>query len=453
MRLLLLLLPLFGCGTPIQPWEGDDDSLGDDDEISDDDTSPSGTDTITPVLEALLDPLSDGAALADLLAAVSRGGGWPLRGDGRWLFATQWPGAPEGVALVSDVTGWGEPGRAASLAPGSDGAIWYTTVGDDELLGEPAGAKYKWFAPADTWRAPPEALAYGYDTNGEFGWVSPPESGSHLERFVDLDLGQAPPTRTTRVYVPDGFAGLDPETVPVVIMQDGQNLFDPEAPWGGWGVDSTLDAGLWGPVVVVAVDSGNDRFDSYGPVPDLHPSLGEVHGGGADAYLTQVRDGVLPFVRDRYGLSADRARWSVAGSSMGGLVSLHFSLAAPETFACAIAMSPTLGWGAFDPEADGQGAMVHRFAALGHGEVAIWLDSGGGPGAGCVYLDVYGVMEDSEDLDNYCVTTQLRDLLEVQGYTFGTDLGHWWEPDAPHNEAAWRDRLGLGFDLCLQDAR
>jgi predicted alpha/beta superfamily hydrolase len=450
-----LLLLLLGCGSSVHTWGIDDDSAtvdddsetGDDDTVSDDDSS--AADAVQPLLDVLQDPGATAGELHPLLAGVSQGEGWPLRGDGRFLFVTAWPGAPQAVGLVSDLVGWDAPGRTATAAPAGEGEIWYVVVDEDSFLVAPEGAKYKWWGSGDLWRAPPEARSYGFDTFGEFGWVRPDPALSHLERYPGLDVHTGAPPRTTRLYLPADWDSLDPATVPAVFLHDGQNLFDPGAPWGGWRVDTLLDSGDWGPVVVVAVDSGADRLDAYGPAVDLHPSLGEEHGGGADLYLTQVREGILPFVRDRYGLRADPQGWTVGGSSMGGLVSLHFALEADDTFGCAVAMSPSLGWGAFDPLLSGEDAMVHRFQEAGRGSVSIWLDSGGGPGTGCVDADGDGVVENSEDEDNYCVTAQLRDELSSLGYAFGQDLGHWWEPDAPHNEAAWAERFWRALDHCL----
>ena len=59
-----------------------------------------------------------------------------------------------------------------------------------------------------------------------------------------------------------------------------------------------------------------------------------------------------------------------------------------------------------------------------------------------------GLMDDDPDArDNYCENNQLRDLLDGIGYTHGVDLWHWWEPNAPHNEAAWADRVGRPLEL------
>ena len=82
---------------------------------------------------------------------------------------------------------------------------------------------------------------------------------------------------------------------------------------------------------------------------------------------------------------------------------------------------------------------------------AVYLDSGGGPGAdGCQDFDGDGFSEDDPDAaDNYCETRQLADDLAANGYTWEADLWHWWEQDAPHSELAWAARVGMLLDRFL----
>jgi hypothetical protein len=41
----------------------------------------------------------------------------------------------------------------------------------------------------------------------------------------------------------------------------------------------------------------------------------------------------------------------------------------------------------------------------------------------------------------------MRDVLLSIGYTTGVDMAHWFEPDAPHNEAAWAARVFRPLDI------
>jgi hypothetical protein len=103
-----------------------------------------------------------------------------------------------------------------------------------------------------------------------------------------------------------------------------------------------------------------------------------------------------------------------------------------------------MGWGSIEANNE---TMIQRYAAAGHRDTALYVDSGG-YGTTCVDSDGDGTNDDDLDAaDNYCENTQLRDVLEEAGYEFDVDLWHWWEPDAEHNEAAWADRAAMPMDI------
>ena len=85
----------------------------------------------------------------------------------------------------------------------------------------------------------------------------------------------------------------------------------------------------------------------------------------------------------------------------------------------------------------------------------VFVDSGGSDGGdGCTDPDADGLPEDDPNQsDNYCTNRQFADALSGAGYTWNTDLYHWHEVDAPHNEAAWAARVDrpLGIFLSLDD--
>ena len=83
----------------------------------------------------------------------------------------------------------------------------------------------------------------------------------------------------------------------------------------------------------------------------------------------------------------------------------------------------------------------------------VYVDSGGGDGGdGCTDPDQDGSFEDDPNAsDNYCETRQFADGLAAHGYAWDTQLWHWHEPDAPHSEAAWADRLHRPFDVFVAE--
>lgn len=403
------------------------------------DGGPSGP-MIDVRIEALMDPSASVADLEALMDEVRWAEGWPVTDGARWLFATRWDAPPGAVSLVSDINSW-TPARAPATRAAS--GVHYWVVIDGSSFDAPAaGAKYKWHGAPDTYRAPPEARAYGFDTYGEHGYVAPPVDSRWRERFDRFASAHLGPTRAFRALLPAGFRRGDPARV--LLLHDGQNVLDPDAAWGGWRVDEAVSAPRFADVVVTAVDNAPDRFDAYTHVPDDIGTGGSV-GGRADDYARLVFDEALPFFRAHYGLRAARQDLVIGGSSLGGLVSLYLALSHPADVSCVIAMSPTLGWGAFDARASGADALVRRWT--GHGATAVYLDSGGR--GTCTDRDGDGVQEDSADSDNYCTTVQLRDRLASLGYAFDADLFHHWEPDATHNEAAWAARVPGALSSCV----
>ena len=93
--------------------------------------------------------------------------------------------------------------------------------------------------------------------------------------------------------------------------------------------------------------------------------------------------------------------------------------------------------------------MAERYLATNVG-AALYLDSGGGPGADgeCVDPDGDGSFADDPDAeDNYCVNREFVDAMAAHGYVWEENLWHWWEEDAPHNELAWANRVLLPMVL------
>jgi hypothetical protein len=461
---LLPLLPLVlsSCARPVGPGGDDDGSDDDDDSASgnDDDSSPSSGDddddlTASSVVDAVLSllaaPSADASDLDAVLRAIAWESSWPYREGERWLFLTRWDDAAGEISLVGDPFGW-EPGVHPAIA-GTDGVHYGIVLNSEDFQEAPEGALWKWHSVAgDSYLAPPESTSYGFDGYGEFGYVRPPANAPWRERFPDLDSAFLDEPRSLRALLPAGFQPLTEMAAGsrALLMHDGQNVFHPDAIWGGWRADEALpEAGLDEDVVILAVDNAADRMDAYTHTADDPFGDESAVGGRAADYHSLLQEEALPFFRARYGIDARGGSLAVAGSSLGGLVSLWLAMAHPDEQACVIAMSPTLGWGAFDPTLDGEAALPRLWPeSFGHGSAAVYLDSGGDEGSGCGDGDGDGVLEDGDDGDNYCVTVQMRDVLEGLGYAEGVDLFHFWEPFATHDEAAWAERLPEALLAC-----
>ncbi len=351
--------------------------------------------------------------------------GLPLRCDDRVVFVAVGSGP---LSVAGDFNDW----RPQPMTQPVEGApLLVAEVAVDQSAG-----LYK-LVDEELFVADPLARRYGWDRFGEFSLVDADPQRSHHERWPAFS-DAAPPLqpRTVRVYVP--AAANAAENVSVLVMHDGQNLFAPDASFGGWRASQTAELMITQaeiePVLIVAIDNTPSRFEEYTHVADDIGS-GPV-GGQADDYADFVVDGVLPFIEQRYPTRLGPANTAVLGSSLGGLVSLHLAHRHPEVFGAVGSMSGTLGWGTFGLDNE---TMIERFADAAPSGLVVYVDSGGaGPcpgGSG----------------DNYCENVAFADVMRSQGWVDEDDLFYRWDPSAPHNEAAWASRFGIALRLLLNN--
>jgi predicted alpha/beta superfamily hydrolase len=154
--------------------------------------------------------------------------------------------------------------------------------------------------------------------------------------------------RAVRVYLPPGYeqSGHD---YPVLYMFDGQNLFDRATTAFGmeWGIDETIEhlvrAGRTAGVVVVGIDSPDGPWQRYAEYTAWDWMLGGepvVPDGAATAdFLVQQ---VIPYVQGTYRVAHDRARVGLAGSSMGGYMTLFVGARHTDVFGRLLAFSPVV---------------------------------------------------------------------------------------------------------------
>jgi predicted alpha/beta superfamily hydrolase len=147
--------------------------------------------------------------------------------------------------------------------------------------------------------------------------------------------------RDLLVYLPPSHATDPSRRFPVVYMHDGQNLFDAATSFAGeWAVDESMEAlaAEGREAIVVAIPNmGARRIDEYSPFRD--PRLG---GGLASEHVRFVADTVKPAIDAAYRTRPERGATIVAGSSLGGVVSLWAFFERPEVFGGALAFSPAL---------------------------------------------------------------------------------------------------------------
>jgi enterochelin esterase-like enzyme len=447
-----------GCGTPDPTGTGTGTGTGSGTESgteadTDDDTS-SSDETDSPLEDLPADPPADlppepdaCEILEQLVEALASTPELDAQQQLADAFTREVSYSPGGFPILADtrlcVFYQGDPG--ASLSVTGDFADWqpdvhflleaapgfhYGIIEFTDLAAPPTGL-YKFVRDQAEYFADPLARRFGWDQFGEYAQIDALPGRSHHERWPDFDqaVGALEP-RDVTVWIPaDGLSG---PTLPVLYMHDGQNLFAPDALFGGWQVNVTLDAaisqGLLAPVIVVGIDNTAARFDEYTQVTDVLDGM--TYGGLADEYADFLVDGVMPFIEDRYGVATDPSSVGVMGSSLGGLVSLYIGMRHPELFGQVGSMSGTISWGTIGANPPNP-TIIDAYLNAPPIGTRIYLDSGGGEGSGCP----------ADGSDNYCGNVELAETLRGLGWVDEQDLFYRWDPGAPHNEVAWANRL------------
>lgn len=241
--------------------------------------------------------------------------------------------------------------------------------------------------------------------------------------------GEAPGAeREIVVYLPPSYAWTY-RSFPVLYMQDGQNLFDEATSFAGeWRVDESLEAfAPDGPEIVVVgiANAGESRVDEYAPFVDERG-----RGGRADAYVRFVVQVVKPLVEAEFRVTREPEATGIAGSSMGGLVSLHAFFEYPDVFGLCAALSPSVGFAG--------GAFLRDLESRPFRGGRVYLDIGTREGYPRKFFPVSRRRLPRQPVLD---VRRARDLLQAAGWTAGKDLLYVEEKGASHNETAWARRF------------
>lgn len=288
----------------------------------------------------------------------------------------------------------------------------------------------------------------------------------HVEEYPQFESDFMSP-RQVYVWLPDGYS--EREKYPVLYMHDGQMLFDDTWTWNGqeWQVDEVLGSliaeGKVPPAIVVGIANGNNRYGEYFPekvleylggVPDSltgtsnesASALNYMLSSGtiyeADEYLRFLTSELKPFIDSHYSTLSDKEHTFIAGSSMGGLISLYALCEYPEVFGGAACMSTHLPMILSADYAGAAGISQTVFEAF----MQYLEEHLPSPGSCLLYTDrgdstldaLYPPFQDSLD-----------SLLTDRGWTAPT-----WQtrvfPGAAHMEHDWAARLHVPVTFLLQ---
>lgn len=337
----------------------------------------------------------------------------PLWAEGRALFRTDTP-----AAIAGAFDDWSTTALVSAPLCESELVLAVGPV--------PRGHWPYKLARGETWSLDPHNPAFAFDDfagnpDGKNSVIATPDAGRgylvNLPQACSQALGNC---RDVTAYLPPGYDAPEAadRTYPVLFMHDGQNVWDDhDCCFGhtGWEVNVALDAeiaaGRVAPVIVIAADHSPARNDEYG----LSPAK-------LAAFLAFQIDELQPQALAHVRWNGERV--AVAGSSLGGLVSMHLVLGHPQTYFAGASLS-----GAFWPGMETGTALRDQLPAFGKQPLGIYLDHGG---------DV------ATNADGAADTVEVRDLMLAMGWSascaMSSALCYASAPGATHDELAWKAR-------------
>ena len=289
-------------------------------------------------------------------------------------------------------------------------------------------------------QTPPLSVATSWNTPGSVAWrpyvdQEPPYTvvGMLLERSVWSP--QLMNWRDVLVWLPDDYTH-GTRRYPVIYMQDGQNLFDERRSHSGeWQVDETMHLlggeGL-AAIIVGVPNMGAQRIQEYGPFPDPRFGLSR-----SERYLDWLTDTLKPLIDRDFRTIPERESTGIAGSSMGGLISLYAFVRRTATFGFVAAFSPSLWF---------VNAAILPLLTAAPPTGRIYLDTGnreGPPG-------MLAQLAPDEPSRMTLLAREAVAILERSGYRTGDNVCYVEDWEGRHHESDWARRLpnALRFLLC-----
>jgi enterochelin esterase-like enzyme len=285
----------------------------------------------------------------------------------------------------------------------------------------------------------------------------PATRSGQIVRHADF-ISQWIPARHVDVWLPNGYTPS--KRYAVLYMHDGQMLFDSTLTWNRqeWGVDeklqTLLDQQKIQDLIVVGIwNGGIRRHAEYFPqapfaslskeqqekVYNSYRSNGQSIFSGisiaSDLYLRFLVQELKPFIDKNYSTRTQREHTFVAGSSMGGLISLYAICEYPAVFGGAACLS-THWPGLMQMEDNPVPAAFFSYMQKKLPD----------PATHRLYFD-----HGTETLDSmYARLQEQADaVLRKKGFSEKNWISLNW-PGQDHSEKSWRSRLAVPMEFLLR---
>ncbi|MFZ4106623.1 alpha/beta hydrolase [Flavobacterium sp.] len=292
--------------------------------------------------------------------------------------------------------------------------------------------------------------------NALFAQALPKVSSGTLERIENLSSKYVT-SRNIDIWLPENYSAS--KKYSVLYMQDGSMLYDAETTWNkqAWDVDDILgklinESKIQEVIVVGIWNGGTTRHIDYFPqkpfesltnnqqdsIYKANRSNGQsVFNNGkinSDNYLKFIVQEVKPIIDKKYSVYTDISHTFVAGSSMGGLISLYAICEYPKIFGGAACMSthwPGIFALEHNPIPDAFFAYLKKYLPNPEGHK--------------IYFD-YG----TTTLDSIYQTLQPKvdAIMKEKGYETSNWMTRKFEGD-DHSEKSWSQRFAIPIVFLL----
>ncbi len=244
-----------------------------------------------------------------------------------------------------------------------------------------------------------------------------------LRILPKLQSPQLKNERDILVWLPPSYDAQPDRRYPVLYMHDGQNLFDAKTSFSGeWRVDETMTAlAAEGreAIIVGLPNTGRTRISEYSPF------------ARGDDYLCYITDTVKPIVDADFRTLPDAPHTGLAGSSLGGLITLYGFLSRGDVFGLGGAFSPSF-W-------VGQGRLYGAIDRYAYGSGKLYMDIGTRE-VEAVAVEGASAGRSTRNARYVGGVARLYERLLQRGYTDDTLL-YVEDEGGAHNEQDWARRL------------
>lgn len=251
-----------------------------------------------------------------------------------------------------------------------------------------------------------------------------------LQIIKDVSSQELNNTRDVIYYLPPSYKENTLKVHSnVLVMHDGQNLFQPSTAFAGnpWycqnSLDSTIINGATDEVLIVGAYNTADRINEYTYVYD--PSEGT--GGKGDLYLDWIESTLLPLTAESFRVSIQRDSLGILGSSLGGLISCYAAWTRPQIYGKTGCMSSSFWW----DDNDFQTRIVPRSTPPSP-VPKIYMDSGtGSPG----------------EIECTGYTLNIYNQMLADGFEENVDVFRYVDQGATHSETYWGPRFHVPMEM------